>query len=505
MSLQLTTNSFCQLLEKSQLLSEEQQNRLKAELAHSQSLSTASSIADWLITQGWITQWQADKLLQARHRGFFLGRYRLLNRIARGGMSTVYAAQHVDSNTICALKVLSQSKVNHSSSLPRFYREAQLAARLEHPHIVRVFDVSSDNDGRDEIHFITMELLYGKDLAELVRGTGPLPCRTAADYIRQAALGLEYAHAAGLVHRDIKPGNLFLSDDGTIRILDLGLAQDFESEENLTREYNERVLGTADYLAPEQAVDSHSADARADLYGLGCTLYFLLTGQPPFNEGTLAQRIIAHQTKPLPSVAAVRSDVPPFLSHLLSQLVVKDRRKRIQSAGEVARLITEWLHSDPALDSVSPTPAVHPKRSRKRTADSHVNSPTQSIVASETDTTSNESQRPVYQPEFCLFLAELDKAQKLNLVMDPESRSAHLQQLTQQTLCPTDAGADVPQNLIGSTPCTSPPCGSTWAQRMQRHDQWVFRHTLINAAIFLMTLLVLSAIYIAFQWKIAAP
>ncbi|MBL8819770.1 MAG: serine/threonine protein kinase [Planctomyces sp.] len=495
MSLQLTTNSFCQLLEKSQLLTEEQQLRLQTELGKNQALSTASSIANWLIGQGWITQWQAEKLLQARHRGFFLGRYRLLNRIARGGMSTVYAAQHVESRAICALKVLSQSKVNHSSSLPRFYREAQLAARLEHPHIVKVFDVSSDNDGRDEIHFITMELLYGKDLAELVRSMGPRPCRVAADYIRQAALGLEYAHAAGLVHRDIKPGNLFLSEDGTIRILDLGLAQDFESEENLTREYNERVLGTADYLAPEQAVDSHSADARADLYGLGCTLYFLLTGQPPFNEGTLAQRIIAHQTKPLPSVAAVRGDVPEFLSQLLTQLVVKDRRKRIQSAGEVAQQITAWLDSDPSLDSIRSAPTEPPARSKRKNTDSHVNSPTDSIVASETDTTSNDSQRPVYQPEFAQFLAELDRAQKLNLVMDPDSRSAQLEQLSSQTDRQPVARTKAPDDLLRT---------STWAHRMQRHNQWVISHILINAAIFLITALVLSAIYIAFQWKIAA-
>jgi len=183
-----------------------------------------------------------------------------------------------------------------------------------------------------------------------------MSCRRAAALIRQAALGLEYAHQNGLVHRDIKPGNLFLSDDGALRILDLGLAQDFDSDENLTRDHNERVLGTADYLAPEQATDSHTVDARADIYALGCSLYFLLTGRPPFTEGTLIQRLVAHQTKTPDAVTAFRDDVPESLRNILGRMMTKDRDQRISSAAKVTeelRLFLEATKDQPELNETS--------------------------------------------------------------------------------------------------------------------------------------------------------
>lgn len=474
MTLQLTTNSYLQLLERSQLLSDQQMSKVRQVAANDSRLSTTAALSDWLIKKNWITAWQAEKLLQAKHRGFFLGHYKLLYRIARGGMSTVYAAEDKQTGKVCALKVLSLTKSKISSCLPRFYREAELAARLIHPNIVRVFDISSDSDGKDQIHFITMELLHGHDLAELVRVSGPLPCRVAAEYIRQAAIGLAHAHAAGLVHRDIKPGNLFLSEDGTIRLLDLGLAQDFESEENLTREYNERVLGTADYLAPEQAVDSHSADSRADLYGLGCTLFFLLTGQPPFNEGTLAQRIIAHQTKPLPSITVLRNDVPPALVQLLNELVVKDRRKRIQTANEVAERLAALLNDADSIPASQPGDSVDSRvprsasntRKTGSTDQRHV-SQTESIQASETSTgtepAGSDLLSPVdtparYQPEFSLFLAELDRLQKIDHVMPADHRSAESITVGQSP----DPGL-----AAGETPVRT---RMTWAHRLIRND-----------------------------------
>ena len=241
---------------------------------------------------------------------------------------------------------------------------------------MRVFGVFSGTDGQTEVHFMAMELLQGRDLFEIVNADGPLPCRKAVEFIRQAALGLEYAHNAGLVHRDIKPGNLFLSDDQTVRILDLGLAQDFDSEENLTRDFNERVLGTADYLAPEQAADSHTVDTRADIYSLGCSLYFLLTGQPPFTEGTLVQRLISHQTKIPPAVAEFRSDVPDELIQILLKMMAKNRKDRTSTAGDVVERLSSFLATTakrPELDAApivfrgltpveSPGPASEPMR-----------------------------------------------------------------------------------------------------------------------------------------------
>ena len=160
------------------------------------------------------------------------------------------------------------------------------------------------------------------------------------------------------MHRDIKPGNLFLSVDQTVRILDLGLAQDVGSEESLTRELNERVLGTADYLSPEQAADSHTVDNRADIYSLGCSLYFLLTGQPPYTEGTLVQRLIAHQTRTPPPVSEFRSDVPEELIGILLQMMARNRNDRTATAGDVAKRLSNFLAATSERPELNNPPAI---------------------------------------------------------------------------------------------------------------------------------------------------
>ena len=380
MTIQLSSSSFLQMLALSGLLSDEQMKSVEKRFSAGVGRTTADvsiqEIMIWLLKRKLITPWHAEKLIQGRFRGFFLGDYKLLNRVARGGMSTIYAAKDKLSGEIHAIKVLSLSKTDKASYLLRFQREATITQRLNHPNIVRVFGVFSGTDGQTEVHFMAMELLQGRDLFEIVNADGPLPCRKAVEFIRQAALGLEYAHNAGLVHRDIKPGNLFLSDDQTVRILDLGLAQDFDSEENLTRDFNERVLGTADYLAPEQAADSHTVDTRADIYSLGCSLYFLLTGQPPFTEGTLVQRLISHQTKIPPAVAEFRSDVPDELIQILLKMMAKNRKDRTSTAGDVVERLSSFLATTakrPELDAApivfrgltpveSPGPASEPMR-----------------------------------------------------------------------------------------------------------------------------------------------
>jgi serine/threonine protein kinase len=345
MSLQVSANSFLQMLSHSGLLSETQLQQVEQSFPASVRTSTPRAVCDWLLQEGAITEWHAEKLLQSKFRGFFLGSYKLLNRVARGGMSTIYSAQHKETGKVHALKVLPPARSNTASYLPRLQREAAMTQRLQHPNIVRVFGFYSESDGQDAVHFIAMEFMQGRDLFETVNIDGPLSCRQAVDYIRQAADGLEYAHQAGLVHRDIKPGNLFVPEDGILRILDLGLAQDFDSEENLTREFNERVLGTADYLAPEQAADSHTVDRRADIYSLGCSLYFLLTGQPPFTEGTLVQRLVAHQTKSPVPVTQFRQDVPAELDSILNAMMEKNRNRRISTASEVAERCRRFLES----------------------------------------------------------------------------------------------------------------------------------------------------------------
>jgi hypothetical protein len=253
-----------------------------------------------------------------------------------------------------AIKVLPQNRVNDSSYLDRFYREAKAAAALDHPNIVRAYDV--DHEGN--VHYLVMEYVEGRDLQRMVREGGVLPYEQAAEYIRQAALGLAHAHEVGLIHRDIKPANLLIDQRGNVRLLDLGLARFADDDQaSLTVQHDENVLGTADYLAPEQALNSHNVDARVDIYSLGCTLYFALTGHPPFPEGTLAQRLLKHQTEEPPSIYLDRPDAPDGLVQICKRMMAKLPQLRYQTAGEVAEALAQWLAAARQAAGVSPAEA----------------------------------------------------------------------------------------------------------------------------------------------------
>ncbi|WP_437226129.1 lipopolysaccharide core heptose(II) kinase RfaY [Planctomicrobium sp. SH661] len=339
--------SFVNVLRRSGLVDEPVIARSLDARSESGPSQSGENFAEFLVETDVITAWQAAKLLQGKHKGFFLGKYKLLRLLGKGGMSSVYLAEHVLMRRRCAIKVLPWKLVKDSSYLQRFHREAQAVAALDHPNIVRAYDIDHEKDGNLEIHFLVMEYVEGRNLFDLVQIAGPVDAVTAADYIRQGALGLAHAHKAGMVHRDVKPGNFIVDQHGTVKLMDLGLARVSaeDGDHSLTIAHDERVLGTADYLAPEQAVDSHLVDTRADLYSLGCTMYFLLTGRPPFNEGTLTQRLLAHQTKEPTPIETLRPDVPESLLSILRKLMVKDRDARIQTAEEAAAELTQWLSS----------------------------------------------------------------------------------------------------------------------------------------------------------------
>lgn len=348
-----TMDSFIEILRKSGLITESRlQARLKELGITPQSPADHQTLAKAFIQSGDVTTWQAEKLLSGKHKGFFLGKYKLLRLLGRGGMSAVYLAEHILMKRRCAIKVLPANRVNDSSYLGRFHLEAQAAAALDDPNIVRAYDVDHFIDGKTEVHFLVMEYVEGKNLHDLVAKGGPLQPLDAAEYVRQAAMGLAHAHQAGLVHRDIKPGNLLLDLKGTIKILDMGLARFFdESDENsLTIQHDERVLGTADFLSPEQAINSHNVDARADIYSLGCTLYFLLTKHAPFEQGSLAQRLLAHQTQEPMAVTHYRADVPDSLLSILGKMMAKKPDDRYASAQDVASALKTWIaeHADEA-------------------------------------------------------------------------------------------------------------------------------------------------------------
>jgi serine/threonine protein kinase len=329
------------------------------------SIDLPDALPQALIDAELLTQWQVDQLRKGKHKGFMLGKYRLLRLLGAGGMSSVYLAENTTLRKQVAIKVLPLKRVEQSSFLARFEREAQAAFGLGHQNIARAFDL----DTAGSVHFIVMEYIDGIDLHAKVKQDGPLEIRDAVNYLRQAAIGLHYAHGEGLVHRDIKPANLILDRKGVVRILDLGLALagDDDKQASLTREHDEKVLGTADYLAPEQATDSHTADRRSDIYALGCTLHYLLVGRAPFAQGKLAERIQAHVNKPPPNILEERPDVPPPIADLYFRMLEKHPDARPQTAEEVANTLGAWLKA--AEKTPGAAPAGPPRRGPPRRGD----------------------------------------------------------------------------------------------------------------------------------------
>ncbi len=308
----------------------------------------ARSCADHLVDTGLLTRWQATKLLEGRHRGFFLGRYKLLDHLGSGGMSNVYLAEHTLMRRQVAVKVLPRHRVGDGSYLARFHQEGQCVAALDHPNIVRAYDLDSEAD----IHYLVMEYVDGQNLQAIVERFGPTDFYTAADYIAQAALGLHEAHEAGIVHRDVKPANLLVDTHGVVKILDMGLAK-YTKLKTLSNDADaEQVVGTADYVAPEQTVDSDAVDHRADVYSLGCTLYFLLTGHPPFTSGTPAERIASHQREAPSNLLDDRPDTPATLARICHEMMEKSPLARCQTAAEVNAQLTAWLAEEASAGRV---------------------------------------------------------------------------------------------------------------------------------------------------------
>lgn len=352
MPTELSTDSFADLVQRSRLVSADQMQQALQELdEEGTKIDSPRALADALIAKELLTRWQAGHLLKGKHNGFFLGSYRFLKMLGKGGMGAVYLAEHEMMRRQCAIKVLPSKLISDSSSvLERFYLEAQAVAALDDPNIVRAYDVNKEVQGKREIHYLVMEYVDGYDLQVTVQKKGPLGYVQVADFARQAASGLSHAHECGLIHRDIKPANLLLDSKGTVKILDLGLARFFDDrlEASLTTTHNESILGTADYLSPEQALDSHNVDTRTDIYSLGCTCYFMLTGHPPFPEGSVAQRLMAHQAKSPTAIEKLRPDVPVDLVTIVEKMIAKSADDRYQTSKEVAEAFAAWLakHAD---------------------------------------------------------------------------------------------------------------------------------------------------------------
>ncbi|HJZ55117.1 MAG TPA: serine/threonine-protein kinase [Gemmataceae bacterium] len=298
-------------------------------------------VAALLVNKGVITRFQAQQLLAGRHKGFRLGAYAVLDQLGRGGMGAVYLAEHTELRRKVAIKVLISAKDDDQKlALERFLREARAAAALDHPNIVRIFDVCRHG----EVPYLVMEYVEGETLQQLIDRDGAIPYTTASDYIAQAAAGLQHAHEKGFVHRDIKPGNLMRDKSGSVKILDMGLARSSTNERDKLTERLDHgaVVGTADFIAPEQALNLPQIDIRADIYSLGATFFALITGKPPF-EGNTTQKLLHHQMTAAPQLAKIDATLPKGLSAVVAKMLAKKPADRFQTPAELIAALAPWL------------------------------------------------------------------------------------------------------------------------------------------------------------------
>jgi serine/threonine protein kinase len=341
-------------LREYRLLDEEQLAQLVLEVrAHG---FDAESLAGELCRRGLLTYFQSAQLLEGKGAELVLGgHYVLLDKLGEGGMGAVYKARHRITRGERAVKLIRSEFLTSKEAVQRFFLEAQAAEKLSHPNIIRAYDAGED---RGRCYFV-MEYVEGEDLAKIVRQRGPLPIGEACEYVSQAAIGLQHAHERGLVHRDIKPSNLLLArNEGQIKILDLGLARLRESSVPGKDDTNPLtpmgvMMGTPDFMAPEQAEDSRAVDIRADIYALGCTLYQLLNGTVPFHGGTMLEKLHRHHyEKPVP-LTRRRPDVPAALSAVVDRMLAKLPEQRYSVPAEVAAALQPFCSS--GLPSLAPT------------------------------------------------------------------------------------------------------------------------------------------------------
>ncbi len=323
----------------------------------------ARNLAKLLGQRGWLTIYQINQILQGSARELVLGPYLILDRLGQGGLSQVFKARHMEWDGIVALKVIRPEAMADAVGRQQFLHEMEAMARLDHPNIVQFCDL----DQAGELFYFAMEFVEGTDLAKHVGLCGPLSVGESCDYIRQAALGLQHAHERNLVHRDIKPMNLFLTQavmqgasgqkvrqvkKPLIKILDWGLAglhyPKGQSSSDLMQSMAKGIVGTADYLSPEQAHNHLTVDIRGDIYSLGCSFYFLLTGQPPFPMGSLMQKILQHQQAEPEAINSFREDVSPDVVAVFKRMVAKDPEHRFQTPAAAALALAPFIRENPA-------------------------------------------------------------------------------------------------------------------------------------------------------------
>jgi len=342
----VSVDEFLAGLTQSGLMTVEEVHAFEVSLPPTKDPPSVKAFATELVRRGRLTKYQAGRIATGRPTGLVLGKYVIQDKIGEGGMGEVFVAEHRRMKRPVVVKVLPEAAMASPDSVRRFQREVEAAAQLSHPNIVTSFDADEENG----VHFLVMEHVDGESLGELAMRQGPLAIDLALSCILQAAIGLEYAHATGIIHRDIKPNNLLIDKTGAVKILDMGLAR-FDDDrdkaespgEGLTK--HNQIIGTVEYMSPEQVDDSGNIDPRSDIYSLGCTLYRLLAGQPPFQGETLVKTLVAHRTEPIPAIRATRADAPEWLDGVLRRMLAKSPDNRYQSMTELIRDLEPHLES----------------------------------------------------------------------------------------------------------------------------------------------------------------
>jgi len=326
-------------------------------------------IARQLIDRDLLTSYQANKILTGDAQSLSIGPYVILERLGEGGMGRVYKARHQRLHKIVALKVIRSERLDNPVAIRRFYREIESVSKLSHQNIVWAFDA----DQAGENHFFAMQYVPGRDMARMVKQGGPLDVQQAAEFFRQAALGLQHIHEHGMVHRDIKPSNLLIVEPkttgdsnsssqkltATVKIVDLGLTRGPENDERSRLTQMGTTMGTVDYMSPEQARASHDVDIRSDIYSLGCSLYFALTGRPPFIAESPVEKMMAHQMDQPTPIDQLRPEVPPVLGAIVRRMMAKKSADRFQTPQEVADALDAFRRNAPVPlgQPVTATPA----------------------------------------------------------------------------------------------------------------------------------------------------
>jgi serine/threonine-protein kinase len=353
-------SQFVEQLRQSRLFTAEQ---LRDAAERDAEDAPAGHIADALVEQGLLTGFQARTLLAGGKTPLVLGQYRLLDELGRGGMGHVYKAHHTIMDRTVALKLLDPKLQQHEVAQGWFEREVRTLTRLQHPNIVLAYDANEVEGMR----FLVMEYVEGQNLHERVRGQGPLSVPLACEMMAQAAQALQYAHGMRLVHRDIKPGNLLIpavqKDDAggeapLVKIVDFGLAslRGPANADTIVVASPEQFVGTPDFVAPEQCRDVHAADIRSDLYSLGCTFYFALTGRPPFSGRSVAEKLANHLFQAPPLVTALRPEVPAAVVEIILRLMAKDPARRFQTPADLAQALRPCCGTHDAALAVKAAP-----------------------------------------------------------------------------------------------------------------------------------------------------